>query len=159
MSGGCPCYLSSGFLDETSRTGELARPSGQAFLLLVIAVSLAFAWILWPFFGAVFWATALAIMFAPLYRRLLRSTRQRRTLAALLTVLIILLIVILPQRLIAALLLQEGMGVYRRIKSGELNFGRYLQQVLAALPSWVTGLLERFGLTTWVRCRRDCLRA
>lgn len=25
-------------------------------LLLVIAVTLAFAWILWPFFGAVLWA-------------------------------------------------------------------------------------------------------
>ena len=37
-------------------------------LLLVIAVSLAFAWILWPFFSAVLWATVLAIVFAPLYR-------------------------------------------------------------------------------------------
>jgi predicted PurR-regulated permease PerM len=52
----------------------------KTFLLLVIAVSLAFAWILWPFFGAVFWATILAIMFAPLYRRLSRSMRYKRTL-------------------------------------------------------------------------------
>jgi hypothetical protein len=28
---------------------------------------LTFAWILWPFFGAVPWATLLAIVFAPLY--------------------------------------------------------------------------------------------
>jgi len=45
----------------------------RALLLLVIAVSLAFAWILWPFFSAVLWATVLAIVFAPLYRRILRS--------------------------------------------------------------------------------------
>ena len=37
--------------------------------LLVIAVSLIFAWILWRFFNAVLWATVLAIVFAPLYRR------------------------------------------------------------------------------------------
>src|SRR6476620_2749664 len=38
-------------------------------LLLVIAVTLAFAWIFWPFYEAILWATVLAIVFAPLYRR------------------------------------------------------------------------------------------
>jgi predicted PurR-regulated permease PerM len=119
----------------------------KTFLLLVIAVSLAFAWILWPFFGAVFWATILAIMFAPLYRRLSRSMRYKRTLAALATVMIILMIVILPLTLVTALLFQEGFSVYERIQSGELNIGRYFQQVFGVLPAWVTGLLDRFGLT------------
>ena len=41
----------------------------KTFLLLVIAISLAFAWILWPFYGAVLWGAVLAIVFAPLYRR------------------------------------------------------------------------------------------
>ena len=118
----------------------------KAFLFLVVAVSLAFAWIVWPFFGAVFWATVLAILFAPLYRRLLRSMHQRRTLAALTTVLIILVIVILPSALIGALLLQEAFGVYDRVQSGELSFARYFQQVLGAQPEWVTNLLARLGL-------------
>jgi predicted PurR-regulated permease PerM len=119
----------------------------KAFLLLVIAVSLAFAWILLPYYGAVFWATVLAIVFSPAYRRLLRSMRQKRTLAALATVTIILMIVILPVTLIAALLVQEGFNVYARVQSGELNIVRYFQQVFAALPEWVTNLLDRFGLT------------
>ena len=46
----------------------------KSFLLLLAAVSLAFAWILWPFSGAILWGTVLAIVFAPLYRRLLRSS-------------------------------------------------------------------------------------
>ena len=50
----------------------------KSFLLLLVAVSLAFAWILWPLSGAILWGTVFAIVFAPLYRRLLRSTRQRR---------------------------------------------------------------------------------
>jgi predicted PurR-regulated permease PerM len=50
------------------------------FVLLVILVMLTFAWILWPFFGAVPWATMLAIVFAPLYRRLLRSMPKKRNL-------------------------------------------------------------------------------
>ena len=119
----------------------------KPFLLLVVAISVAFAFILWPFYGAIFWATVLAIMFAPLHRWLSRVVRQRSTLAALATVLVILVIVILPAAVIAALLMHEGIGVYQRIQSGELDFGRDLQQMLSALPSWATGLLDRFGLT------------
>jgi hypothetical protein len=35
----------------------------KTFSWLIIAVSLAFAWILWPFYGAVLWATIIAILF------------------------------------------------------------------------------------------------
>ncbi|MEO8040347.1 MAG: AI-2E family transporter, partial [Betaproteobacteria bacterium] len=119
----------------------------KAFLLLVVAISLAFAWILWPFFGAVFWATVLAITFAPLYRWLLRSMRQRRTLSALASLTIIVVIVILPAAAITSLLINEGFSVYERVQSGELNFGRYVQQVLGVLPPWATSLMDRFGLT------------
>ena len=119
----------------------------KTFLLLVIAISLAFAWILWPFYGAVLWATVLAIVFAPLYRRLCGSMRQRRNLAALVTVVIIVLIVILPSTLVTGALVQEASGVYEMFKSGELNLARSFQHVLEALPSWAVGLLDRFGLT------------
>jgi predicted PurR-regulated permease PerM len=126
---------------------NLAGLEDKTFLVLIVAVSLAFAWILWPFYGSVFWGTVLAILFAPPYRRLLTSVGQRRTLAALATVLIVLMMVILPLTLIFALLLQEGFSVYERIQSGELNIGQYFQQVFGALPAWVTDLLDRFGLT------------
>ena len=119
----------------------------KTFLLLVVAISLAFAWILWPFYGAVLWGTILAILFAPLDRRLQKIMGQRRSLAALATVVIVLLIVILPFTLIGGLLLQEAFGVYEKYQSGELNFGQYFQQVLGALPAWITDLLDRFGLT------------
>ena len=119
----------------------------KTFLLLIIAVSLAFAWVLWPFYGAVFWATVLAIVFAPAYRCLSRSMRQKRTLAALTTLMTILLMVILPLTLVGALLLQEGISVYERIQSGELNINGYFQQLFGALPAWVADLLDRFGLT------------
>jgi predicted PurR-regulated permease PerM len=45
----------------------------RTFLLLIVAVSMAFAWILWPFYGAVLWATILAIVFAPVCQRLAKS--------------------------------------------------------------------------------------
>jgi predicted PurR-regulated permease PerM len=119
----------------------------RTFLLLIVAVSVAFAWILWPFYGAVLWATILAIVFAPVCQRLAKSMGQRRNLAALATVAIIVAIVILPATLITASLVQEASGLYERFRSGELNLARNFQQVLDALPTWVTSLLDRFGLT------------
>ena len=119
----------------------------KTFLWLIVAVSIAFLWILWPFFGAVLWGTVFAVVFAPLQRRLVRAFRGRRSLAALATILIVLLMVILPLTLIGAMLIDQGLNVYERMRSGELNFGRYLQQVFDALPPWASGLLERFGIT------------
>ena len=119
----------------------------RAFLVLLVVVSLAFAWILLPFYGAVFWASVLAIIFVPFYRRLLVVMHQRQNLAALTTLLLSLIIAILPCTFITASLLQEGAGVYQRIKSGELNFGGYFQQVMSALPSWMVNFLGSVGLT------------
>ena len=121
----------------------------KTFLILVVIVSLAFVWILWPFFGAILWGTILAILFAPLYRRLVDFLKQRRTVAALATVTIVLLIVILPLTLIGGLLVQEGLGVYEKFQAGDLNPGRYFQQVLGVLPAWVNNLIDRFGLTNF----------
>src|SRR4029453_8788164 len=124
----------------------------KTFLLLVIAISLALSWILWPFYGAVLWATVLAIVFAPLYRRLSRSMR-RHNLAAFATVVIIVVIVILPSTLITASLVQEAAGEYGKFQSGELNVARDFQRIVDALPTWVTSLLDRFGRTTLTEMR------
>jgi predicted PurR-regulated permease PerM len=119
----------------------------RSFRVLLIALSLSFAWILWPFYGAILWATVIAILFAPLHRRLSRSVGKRRNLAALATLAIIVVMVIVPLTLIAALLLEETSSVYARIRSGELSFGRYFQQIFDALPPWATSVMDRFGLT------------
>ena len=118
----------------------------NSLLLLVVAVSLAFAWILWPFYEAILWAVVFAVVFAPLNRRLLGLMGQRN-LAAVATVLIIVTLVILPLTLIAASLVQEATSLYQTIQSGELNFGRFFHEFLDALPSWATDLLNRLGLT------------
>ena len=57
----------------------------KVFLALLLLVTIAFIWILLPFYGAVFWAVILAIIFSPLQRRLLRRMPDRRNLATSLT--------------------------------------------------------------------------
>ncbi|CAH1906161.1 AI-2E family transporter [Candidatus Nitrotoga sp. HW29] len=117
----------------------------KAFLLLLTIVSIAFGWIVWPFFGAVFWGSVLAILFTPLYRRLLVVTRGRKNLTALATLILCLVIVILPLTFITTSLVQEGVSLYQKLQSGELHFGTYFQQIINALPRWVVELLDRSG--------------
>ena len=74
----------------------MQRIEHQGFLLLLTAVTLAFAWVLYPFYGAVLWAVVVAVLFAPVHRRLLQSMQGRPSLAAAVTVLIIIAMVILP---------------------------------------------------------------
>ncbi len=124
----------------------MRRIEDKAFLLFTTATTLAFAWILWPFYGAILWGTVTAIVFAPLYRRLLRSFRHKQNLAALATMLIIILIVILPLSAIAASLVQEAASLYDKTKTGELDFALYFGKVADALPVWAKNLLTRFGV-------------
>jgi len=117
------------------------------FLFLLVVVSVLFGWLLWPFYGAVFWGTILAILFAPVHRRLVPLLGDRRNLAALTTVLGCLLIVILPTVMITVSLVGEGAAMYARVKSGELDFGAYFQQVFNAMPPFAHELLARLGVT------------
>lgn len=119
----------------------------KAFLLLVAFVSVAFVWIVWPFYGAILWGTAIAILFAPVYRRLRDMLRGRENLAAIATLVIILAIVIVPWTLVVALLARQAASVYQRLQAGEIDFQRYLLQITDALPTWLTGLFEGFGIT------------
>ena len=123
------------------------RIDEPTFLLLLFAVTLAFAWVLYPFYGAVLWAIIVAVIFSPVYRRILIAMPGRQNLAALLNVLLIIAIVILPLVLVATSLVKEASGLVSKVQSGEFNIANYIQRIFDALPTWVTGWLERFDLT------------
>ena len=111
----------------------------QAFLWLLIGTSIAFGLIIWPYFGAVLWGVVAAIVFAPLYRRLLGATGHRAGLAAILTVVLVILLVIVPLMLIASSLVIEANSLYDSIQSGRLDVNQYLKNVGSMLPDWVNG--------------------
>ncbi len=119
----------------------------KAFIGLVVAASLAFGWILQPFYGAVLWSVIIALLFAPLHRWCLRKFKGKRSVSALVTLLIVLFIVILPLTLVATAMAREAADVYDQLQSGELDPTRYLKGIYDALPPWVTTTLDRFGLS------------
>lgn len=133
----------------------MQRIEHQGFLLLLVAITLAFVWVLQPFYGAVLWAIVVAVLFTPVYRRLLARMGDRRSLAAAVTLLIIIAIVLVPLAMVATSLVKEATGLVAKIQSGEYNFGSYLQQILDALPAWAKGLVERFNLTDFSGLREQ----
>ncbi len=118
----------------------------KSLIGLLVLVTLAFIWILLPYYGAVFWAVILGILFAPMQRRLIQRMGPRRNLAAGLTLLTCLLIVVLPVIIVSGLLVQEGGMIYKRIESGDLDVAGYIERFKDVLPPIVQHGLERLGI-------------
>nr|WP_178114157.1 AI-2E family transporter [Pseudomonas sp. SST3] len=118
----------------------------KVFLALLLVVSIAFGWILFPYYGAVFWAVILAIIFAPLQSRLSPHLGNRRNLTALVTLLVCLVVAVLPVILITGLLVQEGSSLYKQIESGELDIDSFVGDARELLPASFQLQLQRFGL-------------
>lgn len=120
----------------------------RAFILLLIAVTLGFGLVLQEYVVAIFWGVVLAIVFAPLHRKLLARMPQKPTLAALATLLASLVMVILPLSLIGLSLIKETTAIYERINNGNLSAGSYVEQIFNATPSWMTPWMEKLHLGT-----------
>ncbi|HWH85482.1 MAG TPA: AI-2E family transporter [Pseudomonas sp.] len=118
----------------------------KSLTVLLVLVTVAFIWILLPFYGAVFWAVILGILFAPVQRRLQLKFGWERNLTSLCTLSLCLVIAILPVIIVSLLLVQEGATVYKNIESGELDIAAYLAQFKHSLPPYFQHLLDRFGM-------------
>ncbi|MBR1131210.1 AI-2E family transporter [Bradyrhizobium iriomotense] len=115
----------------------------RSFLILLAAISVTFGWVLWPFSGALLWATLLAIIFAPLYRRALKTLPGRHNLAALFTVVVVVVMVLIPVAIVIASLVEQGGELYQRVQNGELSFAHHLQRLKSALPDWAASISDR----------------
>jgi predicted PurR-regulated permease PerM len=124
----------------------MRKVEDQAFILLIVAVTIVFAWILEPLYGAILWSVAIAILFRPLHLRIKKAMDHRPNTAAAATVILVTSVVIVPLGLVSVALGQQAAGVYESVESRNLDFALYLRRILDALPSWTRGLLNHLGL-------------
>jgi len=117
-----------------------------AFWLMLLAVSVGFFELVKPFLLTVFWAVLLSIIFQTPYRRLRIRLRGRDNTAALLTTLLIVLCVVIPGFFLILALINESIGVYQRIQSGEWNLTHLVDVIQQQLPR-VEQFLRQVGLT------------
>lgn len=127
------------------------RVENGGLILLLALVTIGLALVVSSFASAMLWAALAAVLFQPLYRRLLERWPGRRNLAAAMTLLIITFAVIIPAFIIGSLVIEQASGVYGQMRSGQINFAQYFQQVHNALPDRLQNLLGNAGLGTFER--------
>jgi predicted PurR-regulated permease PerM len=115
------------------------------FVALLLAVTLAFFWLIRGFLQPIFWAVALGIVVYPLHARLERRLHDRKALAAIISVVIVVIVVILPLIGLGAAVANEGTALYDRLQTGGLGVGDIFSRVEQRLPQ-VTALIERVGV-------------
>jgi predicted PurR-regulated permease PerM len=124
-----------------------AKLERRFFLMLLVVVTFAFGLVLEPFWGAIFWAAALTVIFYPLQTFLLQKLGPKPNRVAALTLLICVVMVVLPLLAIGASFVQEGVSFYQRIEEGELNPAATIEKIRQAFPV-VTNTLQEFGVDT-----------
>lgn len=133
---------------QTLTTGKLEQ---RFFLLLLLAVTVLFAFLLQPLFAPLFWACTVSLLFFPVQLRLQRRWGKRPNLIALTTLLLCIVVAVIPMLLILTSFVQEGANFYDRIESGEDNPEAWLDRLEASLP-----LLQR--LLDWLGMDMDSLK-
>src|SRR5690606_35519594 len=107
----------------------------STFLILLLAMSLAFTWILSPFFSPIFWAFVLALLFYPMHRMLVMQMGNGKNLAALATLLIATLMVVLPTMVLAGAVVRELATIYSDVTQDGQDIEGYIQRIQEAYPS------------------------
>lgn len=127
-------------------------PAAQASLrthtltAVLVASAVGLLWILLPLFGVILWSTVIALVFAPVHRKLRHRLPGRPNAAALWTLLAVLVVVVLPCLMVAAMVAMEATSLYEDLQSGELKPLATLQGWYEAMPSWARRWLRGMGL-------------
>src|SRR5690606_30540017 len=116
-----------------------------SFIGLVVLVTLGFVLMVWRFVEPILWAAILAILFAPVYRRIHARLGGRGALASTLTLVLVVLLVVLPLIGIGAAVTNEAVLLYDRVATGEVDVTAPIRTMEAWLPR-ASQLFERFDV-------------
>ena len=125
---------------------QLTPAFNKSFVLLLAIVSIAFLWVIEPFWGSVFWSVVLALLFHPWQRKMDAWLDGRHNVSAVITLLVIMLLVVLPILLLALSIAAELSNFYQAVQSGQININQIIDRFMMALPQQVYAYMESVGL-------------
>jgi predicted PurR-regulated permease PerM len=143
-------------MSETSKMpakGKAAEAQGKSLFEdrvlvgFVVVATLAMAWISWPFFSAILWAMVVTIAFAPVHDRLALMMPKRRNSVSLLTLILVIALVIVPALIVGTMMVEEAISTYNSLQSREIDLGKMIRDIEAAIPRQWRMQLERFGFS------------
>ncbi|WP_394662935.1 AI-2E family transporter [uncultured Sphingomonas sp.] len=119
------------------------------FILFLLLITIGMIAVVSSFLVALLWAALAAILFRSLFQWLLTKTGGRRSLAAGLTMLIITFAVVVPTLVIGSMVVDQASGVYLKMRSGQIDFAQYFQQVRDALPQRLRQAMDNSGISSF----------
>lgn len=119
------------------------------FILFLLLITVGMIAVVSSFLIALLWAALAAILFRSLFQWLLTKTGGRRSLAAGLTMLIITFAVVVPTLVIGSMVVDQASGVYLKMRSGQIDFAQYFQQVRDALPQRLRQAMDNSGISSF----------
>ncbi len=129
------------------------RVESGGFILFLALVTIGLTMVVSSFASALLWAALAALLFQPLFQRLLLWRPGQRNLVAALTLLIITVAVVIPAVIIAGMVMDQAAGVYTQLRSGQINFATYFEQVHSALPLRVQHAIDNAGFGSLERAQ------
>lgn len=106
-----------------------------SFLWLLLAVSVAFLWVIKPFFGPIFWAVAVAVLFSSTRNWLSSKLPTWPNTVALVTLLICIVIVIIPVLFTVSAVADQVASIYNKVEAGELDITERLEKLQSGSPT------------------------
>lgn len=119
-----------------------ATNSKTSFTVLLVLVSIAFLWLMMPYYGAILWATILAILFHPVQTLLTRRLGGRQSIAAGISVLLCICVVVVPASIFVGALAQQATEAYNAISTHAFDLNAVAARIRDALPQRVTDYLS-----------------
>jgi predicted PurR-regulated permease PerM len=135
------------------------RIESGGLILFLALITVGLMLVVSNFIGALLWAALAALLFQPLFQHLLARWSGRRNIAAAVTILIIMVAVVIPALIVASLVVEQAAGVYDKIRTGQISFAYYFQQVHDALPLRLQRLLDRSGFGSLERAQAQVSQA
>ncbi|MBK7142187.1 MAG: AI-2E family transporter [bacterium] len=124
------------------------------FLTVAAAVIFLFYKLLAPFFAPLMWATVFAILFHPLYKRLLKRVK-RPGLASILILFLIIIVIIGPVVLLSVMLVEQAASAVQRVT--EMRQSGQLDTIWSQVAPWWDSVVQR--LSPYVDIQKLDLRA
>ena len=130
-------------MDNPGDEGSAINRGG--FYLFLAAITLAMAYVVWPFAAPLLWAALAAIMFQPLYQWIYARSNDSPNRSAVAALLIITFAVLIPSFIIGGLIVDEAANVVIAFQEGRIDIAALVDDVINALPSNIQQWLDDSG--------------
>jgi len=100
-----------------------------------VIITILFLWLIHGFFAPIFWAVVLGIVFYPLYKKILKITKNRASVSSILTIFLILAFIFTPIYFVSRAVTFEAKDFYDNFSKSENQISKYSAVVESKLSA------------------------